>query len=398
VCCVCGESFTNFPSEVKMTQIIDMGGSAATATPRRRASRRKTYRRRSYRRVPYTRRRYRRRVSRVPTAVMSKYALAHIDPFSQKVIGCKIPDSNTYPSNAFRVDDAWSVKASDGSYGTTAFALLPSLKNQFIVCSTPSENGKWGWNVSYGGGTDSSRITGIANNYSLYRPVAMGVKLSCPGAATTISGNLHVAVIANSDFGKTTWWFPTNVSQMSNCMFYRRYPLSMFTQQTLTMVNKFLDQTACRYMDPNSDGIDNSGDISFQHNGWATIIVAVEGSTNSTNVIQAEVVLHVEAIPDKSGVSTATPAAAFNINELQQVSEIAGRTEAAFADQDRTSYMSEAVRAATRGMRNAADRVFWNWGVPAAEAAGAAAVSYAANRYGIPGITNRPFLTSGLSD
>ena len=136
----------------------------------------------------------------------------------------------------------------------------------------------------------------------------------------------------------------------------------------------------------------------FQHNGWATIIVAVEGSTNSTNVIQAEVVLHVEAIPDKSGISTATPAAAFNINELQQVSEIAGRTEAAFADQDRTSYMSEAVRAATRGMRNAADRVFWNWGVPAAEAAGAAAVSYAANRYGIPGITNRPFLTSGLSD
>ena len=90
-------------------------------------------------------------------------------------------------------------------------------------------------------------------------------------------------------------------------MFYRRYPLSTFTQQSLTLVNKFLDQTASRYLDPESDGIATADDDSFQSNGWATIVVAVEGSTVATNVIQAENVLHIEAIPDKNGISTATP-------------------------------------------------------------------------------------------
>ena len=88
-----------------------------------------------------------------------------------------------------------------------------------------------------------------------------------------------------------------------------------------------MDQTASRYLDPESDGIATADDDSFQSNGWATIVVAVEGSTVATNVIQAENVLHIEAIPDKNGISTATPPASFSTAELEQVSKLRqGRT------------------------------------------------------------------------
>lgn len=385
-----------------MTQIIDMTGNApSSSSSRRRSYRRRAPRRQSYRRSTYSRRRYPRRSRRMTrrgrNVRLSRYAMAQIDPFSQKVIGCKIPDSNTYPSNAFRVDDAWSVKATDASFGTVAFALHPTLQNQIINPLSYSAAGQWHWDPLYGGGQPSSRLAGVKSNYSLFRPVSHGVKLSCPGASTSISGNLHVCVVANSSFQKATWWYPTNIAEMSNAMFYRRYPLSTFTQQSLTLVNKFLDQTASRYIDPESDGIATADDDSFQSNGWATIVVAVEGSTVATNVIQAENVLHIEAIPDKNGISTATPPASFSTAELEQVSEITSKTEAAFTDMDRPSYLQEALHAATRGMKSAAESAFYRYGVPAAEAAGAMATTYAFRNYGIPGVTNRR-ITSGLSD
>jgi len=384
-----------------MTQIIDMTGNApSSSSSRRRAYRRRAPRRRSYRRSTYSRRRYprrSRRVSRGRNVRLTRYAMAQIDPFSQKVVGAKIPDSNTYPSNAFRIDDAWSVKATDGAFGTVAFALLPGLAGQIVNPGAYPAAGQWTWVAGYGGATNSSRLAGVASNYSLYRPVAHGVKLSCPGASTTISGNLHICVVANSTYAKNTWWFPTNIPEMSNAMFYRRYPLSTFTQQSLTLVNKFLDQTACRYRDPASDAVAESSDMTNQHSGWATIIVAVEGSTVATNVIQAENVLHIEAIPDKNGISTATPPAAFNTSELEQVAEITSRTDAAFTDLDRPTYLQEALQAATRGMKSAAEGAFYRYGVPAAEAAGAMATTYAFRNYGIPGVTNRR-ITSGLSD
>ena len=48
-------------------------------------------------------------------------------------------------------------------------------------------------------------------------------------------------------------------------------------------------------------------------------------------------------------------------------------------------------------MKSAAESAFYRYGVPAAEAAGAMATTYAFRNYGIPGVTNRR-ITSGLSD
>ena len=66
---------------------------------------------------------------------------------------------------------------------------------------------------------------------------------------------------------------------MRDLPFYRKVTLASLTQSPLTVVNKFLDQTAFRYTDPSeqSAGYANTsrGNFHITHS-WATIFVAVE--------------------------------------------------------------------------------------------------------------------------
>lgn len=377
-----------------MTLVVDNTAPSGGGTTRRSYYRRRRYGRYSYGRYGRYGRRYRRRRRTVRSSVkrmrraymkkLSKFALANIDPFNVDATGAKIPDSNTCPSHAFRVDDSWPATSSDAN-GLKAFAFLPTLKNT-VVNHTAATSSSWTWTAGYGGAADSSRLTAIASQYSLFRPVAHGIRITCPGAPTSVTGNLHVAVVANSEWGATTWGFPTSIAQLSNSLFYKKYPLAQFTQQGVTVVNKFIDTTATRYIDPNSDGIGpTTNDNNFQTNGWCAILVVVEGAPGASVVMEIEEVIHAECIPKKDGISTATPAAAFDVKNLETVSRMAGETSAAFADTDRREYMQEVASALRSGARGAAERVFSNVVLPTAYAFG----GYAVNRaLGLPGVTN----------
>lgn len=383
-----------------MTLVVDNSAPAAAAAPAyRRSYRRRTTRyrrpayRRSYRRSRYGRRRRYSRVSRgvVGLHKLPKFIKAQIDPFDRSVGGVKIPDSNTYPSTALTSEDQWLGQSTDAN-GLCAYAFLPSLKNA-KVNHTASSTSAWTWSAAYAGGEDSGRLTSIANNYTLVRPVAHGIKISCSGAPTTTTGNLHVAIVAATSFGKSTWNLPVNISQMSNGMFYKKYPLAMFTQQTLTIVNKFIDCTATRYLDPSSDGVASAVDVEFQTNGWATICIAVEGGPASTALLAIEEVLHLEAIPKVEAVDSSSSAAPFNINTLQGASHLAGNVPAAFTEQERQSYFQDVTAAVQGGVYDAASSAYHSYGLPfvrrAAGFATSAALSYAARRvYGLPGITD----------
>lgn len=376
-----------------MTLVVD--NSVPPAAPRRSYTRRRgTYRRfrrrNTYRRSRYTRRRsYRPRTMR-RTKVLSKFALAQIDPFDERASGCKIPDSNTFPSCAFRLDDNTNF-TTDATYGLKAAAFLPSLSTAYVSGTAASAN-SWTWSAAYGGSYANSRSSTFTSSYTLYRPVAHGLKLTCPVAPTSVTGNVHVAVVANSDFGKTTWNFPTSLSAMSNAMFYERYSLATLTQQPITIVNKFLDCTAQRYIDPASDGIDNSTDANLQTNGWAAVLIVVEGAGTSQIALNTEFVTHVEAIPLSTGLSTSTPAAPFDVAQLEEVSRIAGETPAAFTEQQRPSYMASVRDAMQSGMYGAANNFFDRVVLPSAYAFG----GYAARQafQGISGVTNRDFSSS----
>jgi len=373
-----------------MTLVVDNSAPASAPSGYRRSYRRRrpTYRRyrrrRSYRRPV---RRSTRRVRRMYPTAVPRFVAAQIDPFSTAADGVKIPDSNTYPSTSLRVDDSTAGIQTDAN-GLVARAFNAHPCN-YLVSHTAATTSTWTWSAAYGGAANSSRQTALAASYGLHRTCAHGVRITCPGAPTAVTGNVHVAILATSCFGKTTWNLPTSISELSNAMFYRKYPLAQLTQQPLTVVNKFLDCTSQRYVDINTDAIDNASDTQLHSSGFGTILVVVEGAPAATTVLSVENVLHIEAIPLAVSVDNGSPAAAFNVETLQTVSRMAGQIPGAFTDADHSSYMSQVGEALNAGASRAGRNLFNNFVIPAAQYAGYAATTYAAHRtMGIPGVTN----------
>jgi len=369
----------------EMTLVVD--NSPAAAGGFRSSYRKRPYRRKAKRKPrKKARRKTRKKATIADLHRLPKFSKAQIDPFDPSCDGVKIPDSNTYPSTSLRVEDQFLAQTTDAN-GLKASFFMPFLENT-KVNHTASTASAWTWSAAFGGGEDSTRQSAIASNYTLCRPVAHGLKISCSAAPTSITGNLHVAIVAATNFGKTTWNMPVNITELSNGMFYKKYPLAMFTQQTLTVVNKFIDVTASRYVDPGSDGVANAIDSEFQTNGWAAIVVAIEGAPANTSVLAIEQVVHYEAIPKVEAVDSASPAAAYNVNTLQQSSRLAGQVPAAFTEQERQSYLHDVIGAIGQGVYGAYGNVFLPGVRSASYAAASAALSYAARRsYGIPGIT-----------
>lgn len=383
-----------------MTLVVDSAPAAAPsrAYPRRR----RTYRRRAYSRYPrrrygsYRRRSYRRygrgrRSAGGGNAAMAvqklpKFLAAQIDPFSQYVDGVKIPDSNTYPSTAIRLEDTFT--GSSDANGLCARLLRPhpygmNVKHTAATAST------WTWSAAYGGFDSSVRAASLVAQYGLYRSVAHGVRVSCLGAPTSVTGNLHVAIVAASDYNQATWNFPTSLTAMSNAMFYRKYPLAMFTQQNLNIVNKYLDCSQSVYIDANTGRVANATDMQFHTDGWAAILLVIEGAPINTSLLTIENVLHLEAIPLTSSIDSGTPAAAYNTSVLEEVSRMAGQTPAAFADQEHQSYFDEVAQSISRGAYQAGNALFNNVVLPGLQHAAYGATMYAANQVrGIPGVTN----------
>lgn len=339
--------------------------------------------RRTRRALPKRRRRAPlRRVQQVPRR-MSKFVLANLDPFNQNADGAKIPDSNTYPSFPVKVEDEVSM-TTDAVFGLCARVFRPYSAG-LIVSGTAASASSWTYTAAFGGTTDSVRLSTVNSNFTLIRPVAHGIRLYAPTAPTTTTGFVHVCVYAQS-LKNTTWSFPQNVSQLNNCMFYQRFPLAMLTQKSVTVVNKFLDASATRYLDPASDCAAQYTDVTFQTEGWGGIVVVVEGAPVNTNALVVESIIHAEGLPFVSGLQGSTPAAPYNVQALEEMSRIAGHTPAAVVQGEEESYFAQAAAAASAG----AQSIFGPAVRHGAYALGRAATNYGLQYVGrgISGVTN----------
>jgi len=360
--------------------------------------RRRSYRRPSYRRrvAPYRRRR--RAPMRHPQISLSRFALGQIDPFDERVYGAKVPDANTTPSSTTVVNDE-VVLTTDAVFQLAAKAFRPWVTAQTVTGVAASAN-SWTWPAAYAG-TNSSRLSNITANFNLIRPVSHGIRISCPLAPTTVTGFCHVALYAAKySNAVSTWDLPVNLSQLNQCIWYKRYPLAMLTQKALTVVNKVTDCGSTVYIDPSSDRATGASavlDMSFQNEGFCTIIVAVESGGISSTSLAVESITHYEGLPIFSGVITPSPAADFNPAELSRVSRISSGIDAVMFDGEQDRRMSGAVNAVLQGANNAMGQVGAVLGEivsNVAYQAGGAAVRGAAgfaSRYfnpGIPGVTN----------
>lgn len=295
---------------------------------------------------------------------MTKFQLAQINPFDYNVVGAKIPDSNTQPSDTFKAEDR-IVATSLASGFAVANAFLPNLA-QVSVATTAVSSTTWSWGSAYGFGSASTNYTNATNSYQAARPVGHGIRLTCPAAPTTITGFVHICVVPVDTTG-TTWTFPTDLGGMANAPWYKRFTLAQLTQQSVTVVNKFIDCSATIYRDPSLTEVSaQSNPQQFEFaNGWCAIVVALEGApTTPQAVLGIESIIHFEALPKTGSLAAFSPAAPFNTAELQAVSRTAGATSAVFTENTESQHYRDAADAVGGGMYQAASEIYNDYVVP----------------------------------
>jgi len=363
--------------------------------------------RRSRRRAPVRRRRTTRRASRgmLPSfrrsPKLTKFELAQLNPFDKRVLGVKIPDSNTQPSDTFRSEDRYAVTTAVTDLARCN-AYMPNLIANQIAATNASATA-WTWPASYGGVTNSSVSSDANTSFVGIRPCGHGVRLSSPLAPTAVTGFVHIGIYPVNT-STSTWALPTSLSQLSNLPWYRRFTLAQLTQKSVTVVNKFIDVTSTRYSNPGSDLVDTGTDIGFQFaGGWCAIIIAIEGAPiGGGTALSVENLAHFEAMPLNSASNTGSfsPAAPYDTNEMEGVSRLGGATSGIFVEGEEDSVVSQGMNALSRGAAAAAGEIYENAVLPAARGLGYAATyaAYgAARRYagrydgGMPGI-NTPRL------
>lgn len=284
---------------------------------------------------------------------LGKYPLSQIDPFDERVSGVKLPDANTVPSASLCLQDEVILPTVLQTCACFAFLPMPSAQSVTAVSATAST---WAWPSGYTVSANTKNAT-VISSYTALRPIAHAIRLSCGTAPTTTVGFVHIGLGPVDGQAATGWastkGMPTSLADMSNLGWYRRYPLSMFTQKTLTVVNKFLDDTSQRYMSSSAanGGYGTAGATtnSFGVN-WCTVFVAVEGVATGTNALNADIIMHLEGLPSIGGLIQASPAAPSDPREFDNTSFAAANVAAAHWDDEAAANARQFVN----GMNEAA--------------------------------------------
>lgn len=181
---------------------------------------------------------------------------------------------------------------------------------------------------------------------------------------------------------------------MSGYQYYKRVTLASLTQTPLTVVNKYVDDTAFRYLSTDSSDVANGGGLMFAvPNSWGTILIALEG-VGSTTPLSVESLLLTEAIPKFSSTVSGSSAATFNPEILQATSNMSAHTDYTHTELNQNEYMANALNQVRAGAGAAGQTLFENVVLPAAYGIGQSAVQSAAAGFqtlvGIGGVNANP--------
>jgi len=226
------------------------------------------------------------------------------------------------------------------------------------------------------------------------RPVAHAIRITSPVAPTAATGFVHIAISTESTYGQVTWQYPTTIAEISGCQFYKRVTLASLTQSPLTIINKWIDDTAWRYSSPASN-LGSAVSNHFQTDyAWGAIVILLEGCPVSTVVLSAEHLLSSEGIPDKNSPLIGTSAAANSSGVLSATSDMQANTEPFHTEQEQEGYLSRSATAFAQGAREQGERIFEKYAVPIAQHVGGLAASSVVDRLfdrpGISGVNQNP--------
>jgi len=301
--------------------------------------------------------------------------MAQLDPFDISVSGAKIPDSTVIPSISTTDVEQVTLASSAVLTDLNGMAFRPAY-TWGTVNATAGAAVTWG--IAYAtNAINRSKRTAYNSAIELFRPVAHAIRISSSLAPTTASGFVHIAISTESEFGNVTWTYPTTVAQISGCQFYKRVTLASLTQSPLTIINKWMDETAFRYNAPNSDVATGTSMSFHTDRSWGTIVILTEGAPVSSNILSAEHLLISEGIPQKDGPILGSPAAANSPGVIASTASMVSNSEPTHTEGDQQGYIERGLNHLAAGARAQGEAVFNQVAVPLLQHAGQQSVNMA---------------------
>jgi len=372
---------------------------------RRPARRRASTRKRVYKRRT-TRRRMRSQQNCVCPGELSptaRFALSQIDPFEPRCQGAKVPDSNTIPSISNTDQDQVSLSSGATAGHLHAVAFFPGYTYATVVAGGGAGAVNWTTN----GANARRNSAAINNNVEAIRPVAHAVRISSSTAPTTASGFVHVGLAVESRKGGAGGLgpdLPTTINEMTGLPHYKRFTLASLTQSPITVINKWIDETAFRYDDPTSipvylESTAAIGQMNLNFGqSWATIVVMTEGTEVSKAILGFEHLLLSECIPKRGSFVLGTQAAPNSPGTMSAVSTMQSGTDFSHTEAEQESYIAQGLAELDRGARIAGAQIWENVAAPLLQRVGNHAVNTGLRmamgavmgRGGLPGINSNP--------
>lgn len=229
------------------------------------------------------------------------FALAQVKPFHEKAKGVRVPDTNTAPSVAFRLDDTWTLSSTDANANSMSF--MPWIRQLVATHSGVGAAGtatSWTVATAYGG-SDSGKASGVNSTFRLIRPVAFGLKISSLVPPQYAQGFVHVC-LCPMDVTGSTWPAATSIAQMQSMPGYKRVPIASLVNNPIYVSAKYIDDSAFLYryvadvISQRTSAAAGAG-VGGDSYGWMLIQVAIENaySTNvAANQVSIETCLHME--------------------------------------------------------------------------------------------------------
>jgi len=227
---------------------------------------------------------------------------AQVVPFADFAIGCKVPDSYSFPTSSTlsRMSNNLTPQSSNNTF--TSYAWTPFEEVAILNPASISTGGTITWSaVTY---TQSAINTALGDACKQYRPVGGGLRIATNVSLTTSSGYLWVVHIPLMAFGAgfDPANFPTTEAQFAQYPLAERYTMVELNETPLVVPFRRVSDMATQWHSPGgAGGLSSSGGYSTD-SGWCGIFIYENsGQTAAAITFNVERLLHLEYIPDASG-------------------------------------------------------------------------------------------------
>jgi hypothetical protein len=259
-------------------------------------------------------------------------------PFAPECEGIKLPDDNAQASSTVTVRALFTITTDANSHAV--FALSPNLQRVYKAPSAVAAGGAITWAPSTN--IAVANLATLAANFSGYRVVCGGVRLTCLSSAMNTTGTVHIAQVPWCIDVDVTGVdkYPTSTGQFGQQPNYSSISLANLIENPLLSVFRRVSRNSECYV-PIAYPAAVSTDVGA-HTGWDDIVIYIDGAPASTAVMKVEVILRIEGISvGTNALIPITKAAAANATAMTAIYALASKAPVALPEARFVSWLKD---------------------------------------------------------